>query len=231
MNDGQDDVARVVCSDASCARASPRVSSVGAAADRVRRRRHRSRVRRAVRAKAGTPEADVAQVSSSRGCGSRLGAAAVGGIRGALGRLLHHLVSEELADRRRHRLRLNALVVLLEAASTSDPGTDERELGLRPQVVELLRLVGGSPQWWDARFGGSVASTMHLRERLMFSCADEMLVWVGGDANMMNGVAAGCGLWRLMTPRRPRPTGSGLRLLCWWRSLLGILPYFTILLQ
>ena len=25
--------------------------------------------------------------------------------------------------------------------------------------------------------------------------------------------------WRLMTPRRPRPTGSGLRLLCWWRSL------------
>ena len=37
--------------------------------------------------------------------------------------------------------------------------------------------------------------------------------------------------WRLMTPRRPRPTGSGLRLLCWWRSLLGILPYFTILLQ
>ena len=37
--------------------------------------------------------------------------------------------------------------------------------------------------------------------------------------------------WRLMTPRHPRPTGSGLWLLCWWRSLLGILPYFTILLQ
>ena len=37
--------------------------------------------------------------------------------------------------------------------------------------------------------------------------------------------------WRHMTPRRPRPTGSGLRLLCWWRSLLGILPHFTILLQ
>ena len=58
------------------------------------------------------------------------------------------------------------------------------------RVVELLRLVGGSPHWWDATFGGSVASTMPLRERLMFSCADEMLVWVGGDANM-NGVAAG----------------------------------------
>ena len=57
-------------------------------------------------------------------------------------------------------------------------------------MVELLRLVGGSPHWWDATFGGSVASTMPLYERLMFACADEMLVWVGGDANM-NGVAAG----------------------------------------
>ena len=58
------------------------------------------------------------------------------------------------------------------------------------RVVGLLRLVGGSPHWWDATFGGSVASTMPLRERLVFSCAGEMLVWVGGDANM-NGVAAG----------------------------------------
>ena len=58
------------------------------------------------------------------------------------------------------------------------------------RVVERLRLVGGSPNWWDATFGGSVASTMPLRERLMFSCADEMLVWVRGDADM-NGVAAG----------------------------------------
>ena len=29
-----------------------------------------------------------------------------------------------------------------------------------------------------------------------------------------------------MTPRRPRPTGSSLRLLRRWRSLLGFLPYF-----
>jgi hypothetical protein len=36
-----------------------------------------ARVRRAARAKAGTPEADVAQVASSRGCGSRLGGGAI----------------------------------------------------------------------------------------------------------------------------------------------------------
>ena len=58
------------------------------------------------------------------------------------------------------------------------------------RVVELLRLVGGSAHWWDSTFGGSVASTMPLRERLLFSNAEECLVWVGGDANM-NGVAAG----------------------------------------
>ena len=34
-------------------------------------------VRRVARAKAGTPEADVAQVTSSRGCGSRLGGGAI----------------------------------------------------------------------------------------------------------------------------------------------------------
>ena len=58
------------------------------------------------------------------------------------------------------------------------------------RVVELLRLIGGSPHWWDASFGGSVASTMTLRERLLYSDASESLVWVGGDANM-NGVASG----------------------------------------
>ena len=42
------------------------------------------------------------------------------------------------------------------------------------RVVELLRLVGGSPHWWDASFGGSVASTMSLRERLLFSDAVRM---------------------------------------------------------
>ena len=36
-----------------------------------------ARVRRAARAKAGTPEADVAQVASSRGRGSRLGGVAI----------------------------------------------------------------------------------------------------------------------------------------------------------
>ena len=58
------------------------------------------------------------------------------------------------------------------------------------RVFELLRLVGGSAHWWDSTFGGSVASTMPLRERLLFSNAEEYLVWVGDDANM-NGVAAG----------------------------------------
>ena len=58
------------------------------------------------------------------------------------------------------------------------------------RVVELLRLVGGSAHWRDSTFGGSVASPMPLRERLLFSNAEECLVWVGGDANM-NGVAAG----------------------------------------
>ena len=59
--------------------------------------------------------------------------------------------------------------------------------------MELLRLIVGSPHWWDATFSGSVASTLSLRDRLMFSDAEEALVWVGGDANM-NGVAAGRGL-------------------------------------
>ena len=36
-----------------------------------------------------------------------------------------------------------------------------------------------------------MASTMSLRGRLLFSDAAECLVWVGGDANNMNGVAAG----------------------------------------
>ena len=58
------------------------------------------------------------------------------------------------------------------------------------RVVELFRLVGGSAHWWDSTFGGSIASTMPLRERLLFSNAEECLVWVGGDANM-NGVAVG----------------------------------------
>ena len=48
----------------------------------------------------------------------------------------------------------------------------------------------GSPHWWDSAFSGSVASTLPLRERLLFSNAEEALIWVGGDANM-NGVAAG----------------------------------------
>ena len=56
--------------------------------------------------------------------------------------------------------------------------------------MELLRLIVGSPHWWDSTFSGSVASTLPLRERLLFSNAEEALIWVGGDANM-NGVAAG----------------------------------------
>ena len=58
------------------------------------------------------------------------------------------------------------------------------------RVMELLRLIVGSPHWWDSAFSGSVASTLSLRDCLMFSDAEEALVWVGGDANM-NGVAAG----------------------------------------
>ena len=58
------------------------------------------------------------------------------------------------------------------------------------RVMELLRLIVGSPHWWDSTFSGSVASTLPLRERLLFSNAEEALIWVGGDANM-NGVAAG----------------------------------------
>ena len=58
------------------------------------------------------------------------------------------------------------------------------------RVMELLRLIVGSPHWWDSAFSGSVASTLSLRDRLIFSDAEEALVWVGGDANM-NGVAAG----------------------------------------
>ena len=57
-------------------------------------------------------------------------------------------------------------------------------------MMELLRLIVGSPHWWDSTFSGPVASTLSLRDRLMFSDAEEALVWVGGDANM-NGVAAG----------------------------------------
>lgn len=65
-----------------------------------------------------------------------------------------------------------------------------RRSGSVRSLVEILRLVGGSPHWWDATFSGSVVSTMSLRERLLFSCAEECLIWVGGDANM-NGIAAG----------------------------------------
>ena len=46
------------------------------------------------------------------------------------------------------------------------------------RVMELLRLIVGSPHWWDATFSGSVASTLSLRDRLMFSDAEEALVWV-----------------------------------------------------
>ena len=48
-NDGRDDVARAVCSDANRARAPPRAPPVDAAADSARRRRHRSRVSRSAR--------------------------------------------------------------------------------------------------------------------------------------------------------------------------------------
>ena len=58
------------------------------------------------------------------------------------------------------------------------------------RVMEPLRLIVGSPHWWDSAFSGSVASTLSLRDRLMFSDAEEALAWVGGDANM-NGVATG----------------------------------------
>ena len=58
------------------------------------------------------------------------------------------------------------------------------------RVMELLRLIVGSLHWWDSTSSGSVASALPLRERLLFSNAEEALIWVGGDANM-NGVAAG----------------------------------------
>ena len=53
-------------------------------------------------------------------------------------------------------------------------------------VVELLRIVVGSQQWWSTTFSGSVGSLMGLEERMQFE--PEELVWLGGDANM-NGVA------------------------------------------
>ena len=91
-------------------------------------------------------------------------------------------------------MRLAQVAYLLPDGSVGIAGVPSRELRAAYEevwrVVEILRLVGGSPHWWDATFSGSVASTMSLRERLPFSCAEECLIWVGGGANM-NGVAAG----------------------------------------
>ena len=91
-------------------------------------------------------------------------------------------------------MRLAQVTYLLPDGPVGVTGTPTQEVREAYEevwrVVELLRLVGGSAHWWDSTFGGSVASTMPLRERLLFSNAEECLVWVGGDANM-NGVAAG----------------------------------------
>ena len=91
-------------------------------------------------------------------------------------------------------MRLAQVTYLLPDGAAGYVGAPDAEVRAAYEevwrVVELLRLIGGSPHWWDASFGGSVASTMALRERLLYSDASESLVWVGGDANM-NGVASG----------------------------------------
>ena len=91
-------------------------------------------------------------------------------------------------------MRLAQVTYLLPDRAAGHAGVPEADVRTAYEevwrVVELLRLIGGSPHWWDASFGGSVASTMTLRERLLYLDASESLVWVGGDANM-NGVVPG----------------------------------------
>ena len=52
------------------------------------------------------------------------------------------------------------------------------------QAVELLRVVVGRPEWWQATMTSSFASVLTLRERLAMRGAEEGVVWTGGDANL-----------------------------------------------
>ena len=58
------------------------------------------------------------------------------------------------------------------------------------QWAEVLRLIVGSPRWWESTFAGTFLSLIPLHERLRLPSAEDNIVWTGGDANL-NGVAAG----------------------------------------